>query len=171
MRMDEDFFLSAYDLINNLSEVELGNIFRKFGEERYHRIIARAVVQARKDLPISTTTQLANIIIRALGSKAHNSRIHPAARIFQALRIAVNRELEVLEASCVKAIDLLNRGGIIGIISFHSLEDRIVKNVFREYACRGLLNIVTKKPLIPSEPEEHENRASRSAKLRVAQKK
>jgi 16S rRNA (cytosine1402-N4)-methyltransferase len=170
MRMDRDYFLSAYDLINNLSENELGSIFRKFGEERYSRRIAHYLVQERKDEPISTTTQLADIVKDAVPLKNRYQRIHPATRIFQSLRIAVNRELEALETGLNKAISFLNKGGRIGVISFHSLEDRIVKHTFKSYASSGSLKIITKKPIIPGDNEKEENPASRSAKLRVAEK-
>jgi len=171
MRMDRNSFLSAYDLVNNLSEKELGNIFRKFGEERYYRRIACAIVKERKKEPISTTTGLTKIILRNLPAKSQYSRIHPATRIFQALRIAVNRELEVLATALDKAIMLLNKGGRIGVISFHSLEDRIVKHTFRRHASEGTLSIITKKPLVPSLEEKTENSSSRSAKFRVGEKK
>jgi 16S rRNA (cytosine1402-N4)-methyltransferase len=170
MRMDQNSFLSAYDLINNLSEIELGNIFKKFGEERYYRRIAHSLVEERRREPIYTTTQLAQIIMRSVPPKKQYDRIHPATRIFQSLRIAVNRELESLESGLGKAISFLNQGGKIGVISFHSLEDRIVKHMFREYAHQGQLKIITKKPLVPSDSERLENFASRSAKLRVAEK-
>jgi len=170
MRMDRESLFSAYDLVNNLSEVELGNIFKKYGEERNYKRIAHFLVRARKNEPISTTTQLTKIINRAAGLRSAGLRIHPATRIFQALRIAVNRELEILEESFSKAVSLLNKGGRIAVISFHSLEDRITKHVFKDYASKGVLKIITKKPLVPSESEKEENPASRSAKLRVAQK-
>ncbi|MDD3296233.1 MAG: 16S rRNA (cytosine(1402)-N(4))-methyltransferase RsmH [Candidatus Omnitrophica bacterium] len=171
MRMDKDSFLSAYDLVNNLSEMELVNIFKKFGEERYSRRIARVLVEERKNAPISTTTQLARIIMSSVPAKSHYARIHPATRIFQSLRIAVNRELESLKDGLDKAINLLNPGARLGVISFHSLEDRIVKHTFRENSLKGAIRIVTKKPLVPSEEEKQENNASRSAKLRVVEKK
>jgi len=171
MRMDRNSFLSAYDLVNNLSEKELGDIFRKFGEERYYRRIAQAIAKERKKEPISTTTQLTKIILRSIPAKSQHSRIHPATRIFQALRIAVNSELEALETALDKAIMLLNRGGRIGVISFHSLEDRIVKHTFRKHASEGTFSIITKKPLIPSLEEKAENPPSRSAKFRVGEKK
>ena len=170
MRMDKNSFVSAYDLINNLSEIELGNIFKKFGEERYYRKIAQLLVEERKNEPISTTTQLAQIIMRNVPVKNRYSRIHPATRIFQSLRIAVNRELEALTSGLAKAISLLNSGGRIVVISFHSLEDRIVKHTLRDYAAQDQLKIITKKPLVPTEEESQENFASRSAKLRVAEK-
>lgn len=170
MRMDRNYFLSAYDLVNNLSEEELVNIFRKYGEERYSRRIAHYIVTGRKQSLISTTTQLAQIVLKAVPPKSFGFRIHPATRIFQALRIAVNRELEVLEKGLAKSISLLNKGGRIGVISFHSLEDRIVKRTFRAYAAEGVLKIITKKPFSPAEEEKEENSACRSAKLRVAER-
>ena len=171
MRMDRNSFLSAYDLVNNLSEKELGNIFRKFGEERYYRRVAYTIAKERKKEPIATTTGLTKIILRSIPAKSQYSRIHPATRIFQALRIVVNRELEALETALGKAIMLLNKGGRIGVISFHSLEDRIVKHTFRKHASEGILKVITKKPLIPSLEEKTENSPSRSAKFRVAEKK
>ncbi|MBU1121598.1 MAG: 16S rRNA (cytosine(1402)-N(4))-methyltransferase RsmH [Candidatus Omnitrophica bacterium] len=170
MRMDRKYFLSAYDLVNNLSEEELIHIFRKYGEERYSRRIAYFIVNERKISPISSTTQLTQLVTKAVGARSHRSRIHPATRIFQALRIAVNRELEVLEKALSQSISLLNKGGRIGVISFHSLEDRIVKHAFKSAASLGVLKILTKKPLTPTENEIDENSASRSAKLRVAEK-
>jgi len=170
MRMDQDAFVSAYDLVNNLSERELATIFKKFGEERHAWRIANRIISSRKDEPLTTTTQLARIVVNAVSARSQHSRIHPATRIFQSLRIAVNRELEALKEGLQKAVELLSKGGRIGVISFHSLEDRIAKNVFRDYASRGLLNIITRKPLIPSDSESQENPASRSAKLRVAER-
>jgi len=170
MRMDKDSFLSAYDLVNNLSEVELGNIFKKFGEERYSRRVAHFLVGVRKDKPISTTSQLRDLIIQAIPGKARGGRIHPATRIFQALRIAVNRELETIGAALSCAVSHLGRGGRIGVISFHSLEDRIVKHLYKDYSAKNILKIINRKPFIPTEEERGENRPSRSAKLRVAEK-
>lgn len=170
MRMDKDYFLSAYDLVNNLSEVELGNIFKKFGEEHYSRRIAYSLIEARKKEPISTTIQLAQIVWNSVPLKSRYGRIHPATRIFQSLRIAVNRELEMLTEGLIKAISFLNEGGRIGVISFHSLEDRIVKCLFREYSSQNILKIITKKPLRPADSEKAENSPSCSAKLRVAEK-
>ena len=171
MRMDRNSFLSAYDLINNLSEGELVNIFRKFGEERYSKRIANSLIKARKNKPVSTTTQLAQIIKSSIPVKYQYSRINPATRVFQSLRITVNRELESLSKGITKAVSLLNMGGRIGVISFHSLEDRIVKHKFREYSAQGFLNIITKKPLQPLDLEVGENPPSRSAKFRVAERK
>jgi len=170
MRMDSDSFFSAYDLVNNLSERELEQIFRKFGEEHYSRRIAASIVQSRRIEPISTTTKLVEIILNSVPGKYAKYRIHPATRAFQALRIAVNRELDVLEKAIDKAVSFLNPQGRIGVISFHSLEDRIVKHAFKRISSIGGLNIVTKKPLQPEDLEISENKPSRSAKLRIAEK-
>jgi 16S rRNA (cytosine1402-N4)-methyltransferase len=170
MRMDKNSFISAYDLINNLSENELVMIFKKFGEERYAKRIASMIVKKREKSPIFTTVGLAQIVLQAVPYRKGGHRIHPATRIFQALRIAVNRELENLKIGLNKAISLLNPKGRIGVISFHSLEDRIVKNIFKEFSNRGIVEILTKKPLTPSSQEREENISSRSAKLRVVQK-
>lgn len=170
MRMNRDLAVCAYDLINSLSENELIHIFKDFGQERYSRRIARAIIEARRNEPISTTDELAQLILSAVPQKRKSYRIHPATKVFQALRIAVNRELQSLSSGLNTAISFLNKGGRIAVISFHSLEDRIVKTTYKHYAHQGVLNIVTKKPLIPSDVELEENIASRSAKLRVAEK-
>jgi len=170
MRMDRDTFLSAYDLVNNLSEIELASIFKKFGEERYSNCIAHNIVEERKKNPINTTSDLSSIILKSIPYKAKFSNIHPATRVFLALRIATNRELESLDIALKKAIYFLNRGGRILVISFHSLEDRIVKNVFRYFQKEGNAKIITKKPVLPQEDEVIENPRSRSAKLRVIEK-
>ena len=170
MRMDKDAFVSAYDLVNNLSEQELGNIFKRFGQERYYKRIAAAIVQARKKAPISDTSDFSQIIIDTVGSRYKAYKIHPATRVFQALRIVVNRELLALESGLKKAIGLLNRGGRIAVISFHSLEDRVVKHTLRNYVSSNELSIITKKPVTPQDDEVRDNPASRSAKLRVAEK-
>jgi 16S rRNA (cytosine1402-N4)-methyltransferase len=169
MRMDKDTFLCAYDLVNNLSELELENIFRRFGEERYAKKIARHISEKRRNRPIASTFELSHIIAQTVPSKPP-FRIHPATRVFQALRIAVNRELEVLPLGLSKAIAKLRKCGKIAVISFHSLEDRICKHIFKECAAKEVLEIITKKPLVPSQAEAKENRASRSAKLRIAKK-
>ena len=171
MRMDRNSFLSAYDLVNNLSEIELVNIFRKFGEERYSSRIARSIVETRRYEPIHTTTQLAEVILQAVPFKSRKYKIHPATRVFQALRIAVNRELDSITKGINAAVSFLNPGGRVGVISFHSLEDRIVKHTMKGYASGGILKILTKKPLVPSDQEIGENKASRSAKFRVAEKR
>ena len=171
MRMDRNAYLSAADLVGNLSEEQLSDIFYKFGQERYARKIAGAIVQKRARNQISTTTELAQIVYDSVPGHARRQRIHPATRIFQALRIAVNRELDIIDNSLRKAVNLLNVGGRIAVISFHSLEDRIVKHTFRDLCDKGALDLVVKKPLIPGETELSENNASRSAKLRVAIKR
>lgn len=170
MRMDRNSFLCAYDLVNNLSEFELESIFRKFGEERYSRRVAHALVEKRKLEPVQNTAKLTEIIVGAMPQSSFKYKIHPATRIFQALRIAVNRELEALEQGLDKSILLLKKGGRIGVISFHSLEDRIAKRTFRKFASSKVLNIINKKPIIAGKEELEENNASRSAKLRVAEK-
>jgi len=170
MRMDRYSSLSAYDLVNNLSEKELSYILREFGQERFHKRIAQKIVMQRKLNPISTTCQLTDIITSSLPSYIKTKAIHPATRSFQALRIAVNNELEVLKEGLDKAIGFLNAGGRICVISFHSLEDRIVKQCFVKAKNEGVLKLITPKPLICSEFERKLNIHSRSAKLRVAEK-
>ena len=170
MRMDKSSFFCAYDLINHLSETELSMIFRKFGEERFSKIIAHRVVQRRRRSPITTTTQLSSLVFDAIPDKINTFKIHPATRIFQALRIAVNRELDSLEVGLKKAIEHTSIGGRVAAISFHSLEDRIIKHTFRDCAHRGLVRIVTKKPILPGQLEAKENISSRSAKLRVVER-
>ncbi len=170
MRMDKRAQITAFDLINNLSEEELANLIYTFGEERYSRRIARAIVAQRKAQAIATTKELANIVLDAVPYGERFKRIHPATRTFQALRIAVNRELEVLETVLGEAVDLLRPGARMCVISFHSLEDRIVKHRFRAHAKAGKIRILTKKPLTPTEQEKAENAKSRSAKLRVVEK-
>lgn len=170
MRMDKKAQITAFDLINNLSEQEIADLIFKFGEERFGRRIAHRIVSQRSKKVISTTQELANIVIEALPVKQRYKKIHPATKTFMALRIAVNRELEVLQSALVDAIDLLSPGGRICVISFHSLEDRIVKHEFRAQAKKGVLKIITKRPLVPGNQELEQNRKSRSAKLRVAEK-
>ncbi len=170
MRLDRTSFISAYDLINNLNEDEISAILRNFGEERWHKRIARFIVQERQKHPIFSTGQLSEIINRATPYKYRYQRIHPATRTFQAVRIAVNRELEALEIFLNKAMNFLAKDARVCIISFHSLEDRIVKLNFRKFASEGLVRIITPKPLVTSEEEVLINPASRSAKLRVAER-
>ncbi len=170
MRMDRDSFLCAYDLVNNLSERELSIIFEKFGEERYARRIAHHVVEKRRKDPLYTTRQLVEAIGEAVPRRSFNYKIHPATRVFQALRIAVNRELDCLNQGLERALGRLAPGGRMAVISFHSLEDRQAKLMFRQHAACGSVNILTKKPLVPSSDEVRENKASRSAKLRVVQR-
>jgi len=170
MRMDRDSFFCAYDVVNCLSEYELNAIFKKFGEERFSRRIAHRIVEQRRDAPIATTTQLSNLVLKSYPARFYSFRIHPATRIFQALRIVVNRELESLGIGIKKAVDCLSHGGRIGAIAFHSLEDRIVKHTLRDFSSQRIVNIVNKKPIMASTQELGENISSRSAKLRVAEK-
>lgn len=164
MRMDSTQALTAEEIVNHWDEKTLADTIYAYGEERLSRRIARRLIERR---PFLTTTELASAIASAYPTKAQHGRIHPATRTFQALRIAVNGELDVLKTFLERAPDWLNPGGRLAIISFHSLEDRIVK-----YAFRGdeRLEIVTKKPLVASREEVRENKRSRSAKLRVASK-
>ncbi len=165
MRMDQSQDLDAAEIINTWDEKEMADIFYKYGEERLSRRIARKIVEER---PFETTTELAYAIAGCFPASARRGRIHPATRTFQALRIAVNRELEVLE-TLIKKIPLwLNSGGRVAMISFHSLEDRIVKHRLRE---SELLRVLTKKPILPQEDEVDTNFRSRSAKLRIAELK
>lgn len=170
MRMDQDSWFSAYDLINSLSEKELSLILKDYGEERWHNRIARRLVQERSVRPIETTKDLSDIVMKAIPSGQKWQKIHPATRTFQAFRIAVNRELESLDIALDKAVAHLKPGGRICVISFHSLEDRIVKNKFRSFAQSGGLSLVFKKPLSVSGEEEAANPRARSARLRVAEK-
>jgi 16S rRNA (cytosine1402-N4)-methyltransferase len=172
MRMDQDSYISAYDLVNNLNEEELSTLLWNFGEERWHNRIARLIVQEREKQPITTTAELVNIVIRSIPSRYRHRhyRIHPATRTFQAVRIAVNRELEILESAVNKAIAILGKKARICVISFHSLEDRVIKFAFRKAQADGLIEIITPKPLTPLAPEIEANPASRSSKLRVAER-
>ncbi len=168
MRMDRNLQLSAFDLINFLPEISLSNILKKYGEERWHNRISRAIVSERKKALIATTGQLVELI-RRVAPYGH-SKIHPATRTFQALRIAVNDELEALRLGLNKCVDFLKPAARICVISFHSLEDRIVKHQFRYFAKEGKLKIITKKPLRPTYKEAVNNPRARSAKLRVAER-
>jgi 16S rRNA (cytosine1402-N4)-methyltransferase len=161
MRFDSADPTTAADLVNGLSEKELADLIFGYGEERASRRIARAIVRAR---PISTAKQLADVIERATG---RHGRIHPATRTFQALRVAVNRELQVLDHVLPDAVETLRPGGRVAIISFHSLEDRRVKNYFRS---SDQLRVLTKHPIQPTDEEIATNPRSRSAKLRVAER-
>jgi 16S rRNA (cytosine1402-N4)-methyltransferase len=165
MRMNQQQSLTAGDVINEWDEGELADIFFKYGEERLSRRIARRIVEKR---PFQTTTELAEAIAYSVPPKYRHGRIHPATRVFQALRIVVNDELKVLETLIEKAPLALVSGGKIAIISFHSLEDRLVKHGLRN---SPLLRVLTKKPIIATEAEIHENPRSRSAKLRIAERK
>ena len=172
MRMDKRLTTSAADIVNYADEKNLADLIYKFGEDRASRRIARFITEYRRNQPITTTGQLAVIVCKALGQAAQKrrSKIHPATRTFQALRIAVNRELENLEKLLDSAVDLLKKSGRTAIISFQSLEDRLVKNNFRENEKRGLYRIITKKPIVPSREEIADNLRARSAKLRIAER-
>lgn len=172
MRLDKNSYISAYDLVNNLNENEISALLWNFGQERWHNRIAHLLVQERRNEPIATTTQLANLVMRAIPHRYRRSyyRIHPATRTFQAVRIAVNRELEVLESTVKKAVDILRKQSRICVISFHSLEDRVIKHTFRALKSSGLINIVTAKPLTPRWAEVEANPSSRSSKFRVAER-
>jgi len=172
MRMDKDSYISAYDLINNLNEEELSALLWNFGEERWHSRIASILVKERQRQPIATTLELANIVSKSIPSRYRNRRyrIHPATRTFQAVRIAVNRELEILETAVSKAMAALKKNARICVISFHSLEDRVIKFAFRKAEAAGFINILTPKPLTPAQSEVLVNPSSRSSKLRAAER-
>lgn len=170
MRMDPRGGVTAADIVNRTPERELADIIWKYGEERYSRKIARWIVEQRARSPLRTTGELADLIRRAVGSRYRKQKIDPATRTFQAIRIAVNDELGALQEALEKAVRLLKPGARIAVIAFHSLEDRIIKNYFRSCAREGILRLVTKKPLRPSEGEAQANPRSRSARLRVAEK-
>lgn len=186
MRMDASTESpTAADMLETLSEEEIANVIYQFGEERHSRRIARRIVQRRESgNPVRTTKELAELVERAIPRKP-NDKIHPATRTFQALRIAVNVELDVLEKFLEDSIELLAPGGRLAVISFHSLEDRIVKQAFLRFSGRcqcpprmpvcqcgavKKVEILTKKPVVPTENEARENPRSRSAKLRAVQK-
>lgn len=186
MRMDQRQTMTAKDIVNEYSEDELYRVIHDYGEERFARNIARHIVTARQNKIIETTGELIDVIKAAIPMKARVTGGHPAKRTFQAIRIELNRELEVLEDSLAEMIDLLNDGGRICVITFHSLEDRVVKNIFRqqESPCicpknfpvcvcgrksKGI--VITRKPILPSEGELEENKRSKSAKLRVFERR
>jgi 16S rRNA (cytosine1402-N4)-methyltransferase len=165
MRMDRSQSLTAAEIINHWDERELARIFYEYGEERYSRRIAKQIVKQR---PLQTTTDLAEAIARSVPPQYRYGRINPATRVFQALRIAVNQELSSLEKFLALAPNWLKSEGIIAVISFHSLEDRIVKHSFKNST---QLEVLTKKPIIPQPEEQKQNPRSRSAKLRLARKR
>ena len=180
MRFDKDASFSAYDVINDYSENELVRIFSEYGEERFSKRIAKKIIEQRKLKKINTTTELSNLIIEA--TPHIKSKVHPATRVFQAVRIEVNQELKNVKNTLNDVLDLLDFGAIISVLSFHSLEDRIVKQTFKYYSTKchcdknqvichcppPILELVNKKPIMASEKELNENPPSRSAKLRVA---
>jgi len=163
MRMDTSWGKTAFDLLHTLSEDELAELFFRFGEEQYARRIAQAIVRYRKKKPITTTTELSELVARV----APRRRIHPATRVFLALRIVVNDELGELEQALVQLPELLEEGGRVVVLSYHSLEDRLVKRHFRQSSS---LQEVTKKPVFPSPEEVRRNPRARSARLRAAEK-
>lgn len=168
MRLDPDAPVDAAQIVNTYSEVDLADVIFRYGEERASRRIAKLIVAQRKRAPLTTTTELADLVAQALGGK--RGKIHPATRTFQALRIAVNGELDVLTTVIPAALDLLAPGGRLVIISFHSLEDRIVKHAFRDVCTQSLVRryrLLTKHPLTASDAELAGNPRSRSAKMRA----
>ena len=162
--------ITARDLLNTWGEEDIANVLFGYGEERYARRIARAVVVRRKQNPIETTTDLVAIIESVVPAFYRRGRIHPATRTFQALRVAVNDELSQLKGGLAAGSERLARGGKIVVISFESITDRIVKNFFKEKGREEILTIVTKKPITPTKEEKDENPRARSAKLRAATK-
>ncbi len=167
MRMDRRQKVSAWDVVNRYPEKELERILREFGEEHLSKKIARAIVRWRGKRPIDTCSELSKIVEDVYGGRG---RIHPATKTFQALRIDVNRELEELGAGLDASLRLLKKGGRLCVISYHSLEDRAVKNFIANSSKKGLLKIITKKPRTPCHEEFRLNPSSRSAKLRAAEK-
>jgi len=172
MRIDKRLKTTAADIVNKTDEKSLADLIYKFGQDRASRRIARFIVRHRESEPITRTGQLAEIVCKALGKtgRSRKSRIHPATRTFQALRIAVNNELENLKKLLASAPGLLKKNGYIALISYHSLEDRLVKNDFKQNEKENIYRIITKKPIVPGREEIIENRRARSAKLRIAQK-
>lgn len=184
MRMDTDASMSAYEVVNEYSYHDLVRIFYRYGEEKFSKQIARNIEKKRELAPIETTFQLVDIIKESIPAAKRRTGGHPAKRVFQAIRIAVNNELSVFENSLEQAIDIVKVGGRISIITFHSLEDRICKQIFNSYAKNkdipknlpvlpeeslSKLKLITRKPICPSERELEENNRSRSAKLRIAE--
>lgn len=172
MRLDSNQKNSARTIVNEYDEEELADVIYRYGEERYSRRIARAICEARKEKAIETASELASIISRSVPKEYRYGRISPSTRTFQALRIEVNHELDRISPALENAVRVLRPGGRIGVITFHSLEDRIVKWFFKERAAKenSDIRIITKKPIVPTEAEEKENSPSRSAKLRIVEK-
>ncbi|MBQ8412970.1 MAG: 16S rRNA (cytosine(1402)-N(4))-methyltransferase RsmH [Lachnospiraceae bacterium] len=185
MRMDQSSTLTAKDIVNDYSEQELYRVIRDYGEDGFAKNIAKHIVKAREEKPIETTGELNEIIKAAIPAKVRKGQGHPSKKTFQAIRIELTHELEVLEDSIDKMIELLNPGGRLSIITFHSLEDRIVKNIFRRnmnpcicppnfpvctcgQAPKG--KVVTRKPIVPSDEEIDGNKRAKSSKLRVFEK-
>lgn len=186
MRMDREQQMSAREIVNGYSQEELIRVIREYGEERYAGSIARNICRHRENKPIETTFELVEIIRTSMPAKARNGKGHPAKRTFQAIRIECNRELEVLEEALEHMVDLLDDGGRLAIITFHSLEDRLVKTSFRRYenpcicppdfpicVCgkKSKGKVITRKPIIPSDEEAERNTRAKSAKLRIFEKR
>ena len=167
MRMDRHQEFSAWDVINKYPEKELDRIFREFGEEHFAKKISKAIIRLRGKKTIDTCSELSEVVQRAYGRRG---RIHPATRTFQALRIEVNRELDELRAGLDSSLRLLKKAGRLCIISYHSLEDRIVKHFIADSSKKGLLKVIIKKPIVPGPEELRSNPSSRSAKLRGAER-
>ena len=170
MRMDVSTGETAEYLVNNLPEKDLARIIRDFGEERWAVRIAKRIVESRRLAPLRTTMQLVDIIKGSIPRAKWEDRLHPATRTFQALRIAVNHELESLEEGLASGIRMLGKGGRIAVISFHSLEDRFVKHFFLAEQQAGRVKVITKRPLRPDDEEIHANPRAASAKLRVCER-
>ncbi|MGB9668248.1 MAG: 16S rRNA (cytosine(1402)-N(4))-methyltransferase RsmH [Thermosulfidibacteraceae bacterium] len=171
MRLDRaGNILTAYRVVNEYPPKKLECIIREYGEEKWAKAIVRAIVERRKERPIRTTGELREIIEKAVPKRFWPKKIHPATKTFQAIRIEVNRELESLKEALERSVKLLRSGGRLLVISFHSLEDRIVKNFFKKFEKSGVGSVLTKKPIVPSEREVQENRRARSAKLRILEK-
>jgi 16S rRNA (cytosine1402-N4)-methyltransferase len=168
--MDTSSAKDAAEVVNSASEAELDRILEEYGEERFHRRIAAAIAVERKKARIETTGRLVEIVVRAMPYSMRHGRVHAATRTFQALRIAVNDELAALDKALGQAIGLLDPGGVICVISYHSLEDRIVKNKFKEAKAQDILELKSKKPVTPEEAEIEQNPRARSAKMRAAVK-
>jgi 16S rRNA (cytosine1402-N4)-methyltransferase len=159
--------MSAAEILNKFPKKEIERILREYGEEKFAKRIAEKIIEERKIKPIKTTFQLVEIVKKAIPKRYQKQRVHPATRTFQALRIAVNDELENLKKALPQALEILEKGGKIVTISFHSLEDRICKNFFKENSKKGRLEIITKKPIRPNTQEIQKNPRARSAKLRA----
>jgi 16S rRNA (cytosine1402-N4)-methyltransferase len=176
MRMDPEDDVTAKEIVNRFSEQKLGEIFREYGEEPNWKKAARAIVEARHKKPIETTQQLAALLMSAIGFK-RGGKLHPATLVFQALRIVVNKELDAIQNGLTKALKFMAHGSRAGAISFHSLEDRLVKNIFRTACHRSkkdgpaeFMKLLTKKPLVPGYAEIRMNPRSRSAKMRFVER-
>jgi len=165
-----DYPFTAYDIVNEWDEEDVANVIFAYGEEHFSRRIAKAIVESREEAEISSSFQLAEIVYKAVPGPYRRKRTHPATKTFQALRIAVNDEFDALKELLLDGVDLLAPGGRMGVISFHSLEDRIVKHTFKEYERDQKVVLVHKKPIIATPEEQSDNPRARSAKLRTAEK-